>query len=110
MNVKKSWLDVLKKTIEEGPRPSHEDSRKPASTTVQNVRKPREVSRGDVVDLDAARAARDGDGRRLIAAGLTPKDGCGPLNPTIWADPETGFYCSRDVALHRSDRGAGGGA
>jgi len=55
-----------------------------------------------VTNINAARPIqRDPDERRLIAAGWTPKDRCGPLELTIWADPETGFYCSREVALHR---------
>ena len=36
--------------------------------------------------------------RRLLAAGWSPKERGGLV---IWANPETGFYCSRDVALHR---------
>lgn len=58
-----------------------------------------------VTDISTARAVPDGpdgpDERRLIAAGWTPKDRCGPLGLTIWANPETGFYCGQEVALHR---------
>jgi hypothetical protein len=39
--------------------------------------------------------------RRLIAAGWTPKERGGQV---IWANPETGFYCSQEVALHRLKR------
>lgn len=57
-----------------------------------------------VTDISTARTLqRDPDERRLIAAGWTPKDRCGPLKLTIWAHPETGFYSSRDAALHRLD-------
>ncbi len=35
--------------------------------------------------------------RRLIAAGWSPKERGGLV---IWADPETGFYSSQEVALH----------
>ena len=54
-----------------------------------------------VVDVNTARAPRDEDDRRLLAAGWSPKERCGPLRLTIWANPETGFYCSQEVALHR---------
>lgn len=104
MSTEKSWLDALKETIEEEPKPPGENLRKPTPATMQNVQKPREVSRSEVVDIRTARAAhRDPDERRLIAAGWTPKDNRGPLNLTIWADPETGFCYSREVALHRLD-------
>ena len=36
--------------------------------------------------------------RRLIAAGWSPKERGGLV---IWVNPETGFYCSQEVALHR---------
>ncbi len=55
-----------------------------------------------VVDIRTARPVqRSPDERRLLATGWTPKDHCGPLELTIWASPETGFYCSREIALHR---------
>ena len=40
------------------------------------------------------------DERRLLAAGWEPKERMGL---TIWANPDTGFYCSQGVALHRLD-------
>ena len=51
-----------------------------------------------VANMRTTRAPRDGDERRLIAAGWTPKERLGLV---IWANPESGFYCSREVALHR---------
>ena len=64
-----------------------------------------------VTDINTARPVqRDPDEHRLLASGWSPKDRCGPLNLTIWADPETGFYCSQEIALYRVDRGAGGEA
>lgn len=65
--------------------------------------KPKEPTHhASVTDINAAcPAERDPEDLRLIAAGWTPKDRCGPKDLTIWANPETGFYCSRDVALHR---------
>lgn len=104
MGARKSWLDALKETIEEAPRTPSEDLAKPTPIKVQKVRKLQEAEReagGEVVNLNAARALRDEDERRLLAAGWSPKDRCGPLALTIWANPETGFYCSQEIALHR---------
>lgn len=50
------------------------------------------------------------DERRLLAAGWTPKERCGPLRLTIWAKPETGFYYCQEVALHRLGQRQGGEA
>lgn len=109
MSVKKSWLDALKETIEEEPRFPREDSGKPTATTVQNVRKPQEEAGGEVVYLDAARVLWGEDERRLLVAGWSPKERCGPLELTIWANPETGFYCSQEIALHRLDQSTDAG-
>lgn len=103
MSTNTSWLDALKVTLEEEPRRPREDSHEPRPSTMQKVQKPREEAGGEVVDIRTARAPRDGDERRLLAAGWRPKHGCGPLGITIWASPETGFYCSQEVALHRLD-------
>lgn len=100
----KSWLETLKRTIEEESSAPSEELPKPEPGTPQNVRKPREVSAGEVVDLNAARsggAVRVTDGsdeRRLLAAGWRAKE---RMRLTIWANPETGLCCSREVALHR---------
>lgn len=109
MSTKKSWLDALKETVEEEPQAPHENPGKPKVTNVQNVQKPREEARGEVVGLHATRTLRGGGERRLLAAGWSPKDRCGPLELTIWADPDTGFYCSQEIALHRLDQAAGTG-
>lgn len=112
MNLKKPWLDALKKTIEEEPQLPREDSEKSKTTTVQNMQKPREAEHeagGEVVDLNTARVLGSEDERRLLAASWSPKDRCGPLELTIWADPETCFYCSREIALHRLDQDSGAG-
>jgi len=50
------------------------------------------------------------DERRLLAAGWTPKERCGPLELTICAHPETGFYYSQEVALHCIGQRQGGEA
>ncbi len=106
MSTKKPWLDALKETIGEEPRSPREDPGKPATATMQKVQKPCEVSRGEIVSIEPTRSVqRSRDERRLLAAGWSPKDRCGPLKLTIWASPETGFYCSQEVALHRLDWG-----
>jgi len=54
-----------------------------------------------VVDMQTAEKVRGSWGdeeRRLIAAGWKPKERGGLV---VWAHPETGFYCSQEVALHR---------
>jgi hypothetical protein len=65
------------------------------------MRKSEEEIGGGVVNIDTARVPRTEDERRLLAAGWLPKERCGPLELTIWANPATGFYCSQEVALHR---------
>lgn len=66
--------------------------------------KPKEPTRcTPATNINTARGfavERDPDDRRLIAAGWSPKDRCGPKDLSIWANPETGFYFSREVALH----------
>lgn len=65
---------------------------------------PKEPTRcASVTDISTARSfavERDPDDLRLIAAGWTPKDRCGPKDLTIWANPETGFYFSRETTFH----------
>jgi hypothetical protein len=54
-----------------------------------------------LVDTQTAEKVRGSWGeeeRRLIAAGWEPKERGGLV---IWANPETGFYCSQEVALYR---------
>ena len=54
-----------------------------------------------LVDMRTAEKIRGSWGeeeRRLIAAGWEPKERGGRL---IWANPQTGFYCSQEVALRR---------
>src|SRR5215207_5034440 len=57
--------------------------------------------RPPLVDTQTAEKVRGSWGeeeRRLIAAGWEPKERGGLV---IWANPETGFYCSQEVALYR---------
>lgn len=103
----KSWLGALKEAVGEAPEAApqspREGSRKPIPTTVQKVRNPRDGAGCEVVvDINTARAPRDEEERRLVAAGWEPKERMGLL---IWANPETGFYCSREVALLRLTQG-----
>ncbi len=53
------------------------------------------------VDISAARAPRDEDERRLLAAGWSPKERGGLV---IWANPETGFYFSQEMAAYFPSR------
>jgi len=54
------------------------------------------------VNINTARTKSWGeDEHRLLAAGWSPKERCGPLGLTIWANPETGFFSSQESALHR---------
>ncbi len=99
VDVGKSWLEALKETIEEKPSLQRGELREPTPSTMRNVQKV-----GDVVSIAAARPTpRDPDERRLLNAGWTPLDGCGPRKLTIWAHPETGFYSSQEIALHCLD-------
>ncbi len=78
-------------------------SRKPTVQNVQKLRKAEREAGGAVVDLDATRTLRGEDDRSLLRIGWFPKERCGPLELTIWASLETGFYCSQEIALHRLD-------
>ena len=109
VGTKKSWLEVLKETIEEKPRLPREDSEKSKTTTVQNVQKVRKAEHeagGEVVDLDVARTLRSEDECSLLAAGWSATE-C--MGLTIWANPKTGFYCSQEVALYRLGQGESAG-
>ena len=60
-----------------------------------------------VTDMRTARTIPNSpDGCRLLAAGWEPKERCGPLGLVIWANPQTGFYCSQEVTLHRLEQRA----
>lgn len=70
---------------------------------------PAEPTPPTVTNIRTASALRDEDERRLLlAAGWSPKERCGPLELTIWANPETGFYCSQEMALHSTGQRAEG--
>ena len=100
------WLEALKKSVAEEA--SEEPDRQPKETSKAPggaLTKPARLSQSadetqDVTDTWTAGVVsiRGEDERRLIAAGWEPKERCGLI---IWASPETGFYCSQEVALHR---------
>ena len=100
------WLETLKKraaeeVLEESDRQPKETSEVPDGV----LTKPTILSQNagetqDVTDTWTAGAVSSSgeDELRLIVAGWEPKERCGLI---IWASPETGFYCSQEVALHR---------
>ena len=107
------WLEALKKSVAEEV--SEEPDCQPIETSKAPdgaLTKPTILSRGagqtqNVTDTwtTGVGSINGEDERRLIAAGWEPKERCGLI---IWASPETGFYCSQEVALHRLE--AQGGA
>ncbi len=100
------WLETLKKSVaeeasEKSNHPRKETSKVPGRVLTKSARLSQ--SAGETQDVADTWTAGVGsisgeDERRLIAAGWEPKERCGLL---IWASPETGFYCSQGVALHR---------
>ena len=67
-------------------------------------RKPRRVTEEDRNSSEAMyiQVAADPEARKLLSAGWKPKER-GEL--VIWANPETGFYYSQEVALHFLESG-----
>lgn len=104
MREKKSWLDALKETLEEKPQLPRENSENLKATTVQNVRKSEEKAGGEGIDINTTYVPRTEDERHLLADGWSPKERMGL---TIWANPESGFYFSQEVALHYLDQRSG---
>jgi hypothetical protein len=95
------WLEALKVTIRE----RGADTEKPPEKTLEALPSEECESPADVppplVDTQTAEKVRgswEEEERRLIAAGWEPKERGGLV---IWANPETGFYCSQEVALYR---------
>lgn len=104
------WLEALKKsaTKEVSESSSHERE-KLSNAPGKALTKPTKLSRPagevqNVTDIRTARALWGEAEHRLLAAGWSPKERCGPLGLTIWANPKTGFYCSQEVALYRMDQ------
>ena len=107
------WLEALKRSaaeevLEESDRQPKETSKAPGGALTkptifsQSADEPQGVTDTRTAELDSISGE---DERRLMAAGWEPKERCGLI---IWASPETGFYCSQEVALHRLE--AQGGA
>lgn len=90
-----SYLELAKQARRNEPEPKEPA---PSASPITNIRTAR------------AKTPRTEDERCLLAAGWSPKERCGPLNLTIWVDPETGFYCSQEIALHRLGRDVSAGA
>lgn len=101
------WLETLKKSAtKEVSESSSYEREKLSNAPGKALTKPTKLScpAGEVQNVTAIRTACALWGeaeRRLLAAGWEPKERCGPLGLTIWANPETGFYYSQEIALHR---------
>jgi hypothetical protein len=67
-----------------------------AERVAEEDRKPAEIM--------CMRATADPQAHKLSAAGWEPKERCGK---TIWKRPDTGFYCSQEMAVHFLDGGIG---
>ena len=101
------WLEALKRGVaEEAPRAPALPSEEPTDAPGGELSKPPELSRREpgearnVTEISTPRAgfARGEDERRLLTAGWSPKERC---EMTLWENPDTGFYCSQEVALIR---------
>ena len=99
----KPWLEALKATMRERGTATDETPEKTSEALslegCERCNTPAEVP--PAVDTQTAEEVRDPWGeheRRLMAAGWKPKER-GDL--VIWANPDTGFYCSQEVALYR---------
>ena len=97
------WLEALKDTMRERSTRTYESAEKMSEALPVEGRE-RCKSLTDeptsVVNIQPAEKVGSSWGeeeRMLIAAGWTPKERSGLV---IWANPETGFYCSQEVALH----------
>jgi len=100
----KLWLEALKVTIRERCTHTEKLSEKILealpSEGCERCECPADVP-PPLVDTQTAEKVSGSWGeeeRRLIAAGWEPKERGGLV---IWANPETGFYCSQEVALYR---------
>lgn len=98
------WLEALKGTIRERSADTGETPEENTEALPLEGCK-RCESLGDApppaLDIRVAEKVRSSWGeeeRGLMAAGWKPKERGGLV---IWANPETGFYCSQEVALHR---------
>ncbi len=95
------WLEALEGTIRErdvntGKTPEKISEALPSEGCESPAGGPTMVV--DVRTTEEACGSWGEEERRLIVAGWKPKERGGLV---IWANPETGFYCSWDVALHR---------
>jgi hypothetical protein len=109
---RRPWLEALKQSVtgEASQGPGYQSKEVPKAP-VGASKNPTVLcqSAGETQDVADARTAgcipiRGEHKRRLIAAGWEPKKRGGLL---IWASPETGFYCSQEVALLRLETRGG---
>ena len=101
------WLEALKDTVREGSASTDETQKKISealpSEGCERCESPADVP-PPVVDMQIAEKVGDSWGeeeRRLIAAGWKSKERGGLI---IWANSETGFYFSQEIALHHLKR------
>ena len=101
------WLEALKTTIRErSADPDETQENKSETLPLEGCERCKSLSNvltpvADVRTTEKVHGPWGEEERRLIAAGWKPKERGGLV---IWANPETGFYCSQEVALHRLKR------
>ena len=103
------WLEALKDAIRENSADTDETLEKIAEALLLERCESLADEPTPVVDVRTDEKVRGSWGEEecgLIAAGWKPKERGGLV---IWANPQTGFYCSQAVALHRLDAGQGAG-
>lgn len=103
------WLEVLKeRSNRRDQRPETRDVI--FADTLDNELPKLTKAPAPFTSLNTVRPPWDEDQRRLLAARWTPKDHCGPKELAIWANPDTGFYYSQEIALHCLGQSVGGRA
>jgi hypothetical protein len=98
------WLEALKASMRERGADTDKPPEKISVTLppgwCERCESPAEVSPPvkDTQTVERVRGSWGEEERKLIAAGWKPRQRGGFV---IWANPETGFYYSQEVALHR---------
>src|SRR4051794_13925418 len=98
------WLEALKATMRERGADNLDPPEKISETLpLEGCERCKSLADGPTPVVDSCTAEKvhgpwGEEERGLIAAGWKPKERGGLV---IWASPETGFYCSQEVALHR---------
>jgi hypothetical protein len=97
------WLEALKVMMRERSADTHEAPKKISKTLpLEGCERCKSLADGATRAMDTriaekVRGSWEEEERNLIAASWQPKERDGLL---IWANPETGFYYSQEVALH----------